>query len=376
MRHCLLLASLLGLAPLGCGKTPEPPPAKGVLDDLSIINRFAKSDDDPGPFHGRPRTDVGTGPEVRLGALTLTAPTSWKRTKPGSSYYLAEFIVPRADKDQSDARLTISVGAGAIETNLDVFEGEFDATGDNAKHEKRDIAGLQVTVADISGSYTGQHGQSAAATSQPGYRMIVAVIPVGSQLYFVKAVGPQQTIAAHVEGINSFLGSIQKAPADVALADAGPKLDTAVRLQPLTLTAPKTWTPTKPRSSFVQYEFGLPHVDKDTADGRLTVSVVGGTVKDNIERWHGQFVGTIEKPKQEEMDIEGLKATLIDFTGTFGEQAGMTGPVVNRSDYRMIGIIIPIGDQLYVIKAVGPKRTISANIDAINSFVSSLKRDN
>jgi hypothetical protein len=205
--------------------------------------------------------------------------------------------------------------------------------------------------------------------------MILAVIPVGEQLNFIKAVGPEKTIAAHAEAINNFVCSARKRDLNAELIETTESSNSEVRVEPLTFTAPATWKRTKPRSSLVQAEFALLHTDKDSADGRLTVSVVNGSVKDNVDRWKGQFVGTIDKPKQEERDIHGAKATLVDFTGTFGDQAGMMGPVVNRPNYRMIAAIIPISDQLYVVKAVGPQQTMAAHVEAITSFVNSLRRD-
>jgi hypothetical protein len=325
------------------------------------------------PHHGlRGRADFGTGPEVRLEAIALTAPVTWKRTKPGSSYYLAEFALPRVDSDTVDGRLTVSVGSGSIETNLDVFKGQFDTAGEYAKQDQKEIAGLQVTFVDVSGAYTSQGSQSVPAVTLPGYRMIVALIPVGDQLHFVKAVGPQQTIAANLEGIYAFVHSVQRRKADVEVskADTG----TQVRLKPLTFTAPATWKRTEPRSPLVQAEFALlDHAENLSAAGRLTISVVGGTVKDNVERWKAQFVGALDSCKQEEIEIGGLRATLVDFAGTFGE--GMLGPVVKRPSYRMIGAIIPIKDELYVVKAVGPRETISAHVGSINSFLGSVKQD-
>jgi len=372
----MLICCLVGAASLGCGQSSGPQAATGIPANLNNSENSATPQGVLGPHHGSAaQIDYGTGPEVRLGAITLTAPATWKRTKPGSSYYMAEFALPHAEKDTTDGRLTVSVGSGSIETNLDVFEGAFGTASEDAKHEKKEIAGLQVTFADISGAYTGQHGQSAPAATQPGYRMIVAVIPIGDQLFFVKAVGPQETIAANVEAINTFVGSVQRGNAEVAIPEPAPDPGTEARLKLLTLTAPASWKRTKPRSSLVQVEYAIPHADKDTADGRLTVSVVAGTVKDNVDRWKGQFVGDIDNAKQKELEIGSLKATLVDFAGTFGEQADMTAPVVNRPDYRMIGVIIPISDQLYVVKAVGPQQTISANVEAINSFVESLMRD-
>jgi hypothetical protein len=327
-------------------------------------------------YHGlAARGDYGTGAEVRLDAITLTAPATWARTKPASSYYLAEFALPQVDKDTKGGRVMVSVGSGSVESNLGVFKGEIETAGESAKQEQKQIAGLQVTFVDVSGAYAGQHGQSVLAASLPGYRMIVAVIPIGDQLHFIKAIGPQQTIAANVGAINTFVRSVQRRNADVATSDATPVGGTEVRVESLTLTAPTTWKRTKPRSSLVQAEFAIPHAGKDGADGRLTVSVVAGTIKDNVDRWKGQFVGAIDSPKQEEIDVGGLKATLIDFVGTFGDQAGMMAPVVNRPDYRMIAAIIPIGDRLYVVKAIGPRQTMAANVAGINSFVRSMRQD-
>jgi hypothetical protein len=162
--------------------------------------------------HHRPAAlrDFGTGLEVRLDAITLTAPATWTRTKPSSSYYLAEFALPHVDKDTADARLVVSVGSGPMEENIDVFMGEFDATSENVKREEKEIAGLQIRFVDVSGAYTGRHGQTAPASIQADYQMMLAVIPIGDELHFVKAVGPQQTIAANVGAIHTFVGSVQR----------------------------------------------------------------------------------------------------------------------------------------------------------------------
>jgi hypothetical protein len=372
----MVFGYLLGGVFLGCGKSSGPQAGGDIPAKLDNSEKSAELQGEPGPHHrSAGRTDFGTGPEVRLNAITLTAPASWKRTKSSSSYYLAEFALPHADKDTTDGRLLISAGSGPVEENIDVFLGEFDTARENPKQEQRDIAGIQVTFVDVSGAYTGHHSHAVPAAAQPGYRMILAVIPIGDELHFVKAVGPEQTIAANVEAINTFVRSVQRRNPRVEMSEAAPGTGREVRLKPLTFTAPATWNRTKPRSSLVHAEFALPHVDKDTVDGRLTVSVVAGSVEDNIDRWKSQFVGAIDSPKQEEIETGGLKATLVDFAGTFGEQTGMMGPVVNRPDYRLVAAIIPISEELYVVKAVGPRQTIAANVETINSFVRTLKRD-
>ena len=98
-------------------------------------------------------------------------------------------------------------------------------------------------------------------------------------------------------------------------------------------------------------------------------------VQENVDRWKNQFKGTIDSPKQQEIELSGLKVTRVDFSGTFSDQAGMMGPVTNRPGYRMIAAIISIDEQNYVIKVVGPQPTIASYAEAINAFVMSLKRD-
>jgi hypothetical protein len=379
MRYATLISICLAeVVALGCAKSPGPQAVKPTPASESDAEESAAPPGTPNPHFGAPRGDYGTGPDVKLDAITMTAPPAWKRTKSGSAYYLAEFALPHVEKDTTDGRVLISVGSGSIDQNVDVFKGEFDTPGENAKQEEKDIGGLKVTFVDVSGGYiAGQHNQAgaAAAPAQPGYHMILAVIPVGDQLHFIKAIGPEQTIAANADAINTFVATMKRRNADAESPDSAFGLGAQVRLKPLTFTAPATWKRTKPRSSLVQAEFALPHADKDTVDGRLTVSIVAGSVKDNVDRWKGQFVGAIDSPKQEEIELSGLKVARVDFAGIFGDQAGMMGPVVNRSGYRMIAAIIPIGDQLYVIKAVGPQQTLAANVEAIDVFVKSLKRD-
>jgi hypothetical protein len=372
----MLIGCLLGAASLGCGKSSVPQASKDVPANPNKLEESADLRGEPDP-HYRPAVprDFGTGPEVRLDAITLTAPTTWTRTKPRSSYYLAEFVLPHVDKDTADGRLMVSVGSGPVEENIDVFMGEFDTASEHVKREEREIAGSQIRFVDVSGSYTGRHGQNAPVPTQPDYRMILAVIPIGDDLHFVKAVGPQKTIAANVGPIHAFVRSVQRRNTGTEVSEDAPGGGREIHLKPLTFMAPATWQRTKPRSSLVQAEFVIPHVDKDAADGRVTLSVVAGTVKDNVDRWKGQFVGAIDSLTQEEIETGGLKATLVDFTGEFGEQAGMMAPVVNRPNYRMIAAILPIRDQLYVIKAVGPKQTMAANVETIRSFLGSLKRE-
>ncbi len=140
-------------------------------------------------------------------------------------------------------------------------------------------------------------------------------------------------------------------------------------------TVPKTWVRKSPGMMLLA-EYAIPKVEGDKEDGRVTVSQLGGSVESNLERWKGQF-SKLDKEKQETIDADKLKITLVDLAGTFNESRGMMGPSVTRPDYRMLGAIVEVPNQsmLYFIKCYGPAKTIAAQADEIKAFIRSMKED-
>jgi len=160
-------------------------------------------------------------------------------------------------------------------------------------------------------------------------------------------------------------GLVAAAPA----ADLGPEVTAGA----IRLTAPDGWVRKQPRSQFVEAEFALPKAEGDAADGRLTISLAGGSVTDNVSRWRDQFGGQPEKDAQQEMDLAGWKVTVVDFVGTYADQPGPFAPAVERPGYRMLAAIVPVGEQLHFIKAYGPQKTMTDHEDAFHAFLRSLK---
>jgi hypothetical protein len=155
-----------------------------------------------------------------------------------------------------------------------------------------------------------------------------------------------------------------------AAADLGPDVTVgAIRLK-----APEGWTRKQPRSQFVAAEFALPKAEGDESDGRLTLSLAGGSVEDNVKRWRDQFGGKPEKDSQQELDVAGLKVTVVDFTGTYKDQPGPFAPAVDRAGYRMLAAIVPLGEQLHFIKAYGPTKTMTDQEDAFHAFLQTMQK--
>lgn len=161
-------------------------------------------------------------------------------------------------------------------------------------------------------------------------------------------------------------------PAKPAAKDTNSK---ELVLQAIRLKVPDTWISKKPEVGFLLAEYSLPRVAGDEADGRVTITTAGSGVKQVIAMWRGQFGGKPDKESQEDPQILGLWATLVDYSGTYRSQPSQSAPVELHPNYRMLGVICDTGDknQMYFIKAIGPAKTIAAHADEFRAFIGSIK---
>ena len=154
-----------------------------------------------------------------------------------------------------------------------------------------------------------------------------------------------------------------------AVASGGSEVD----LGAVRLTAPQDWIRNQPRIDFIRAEFVLPKSEGDDVDGRLTVSVAGGSLQDNIDRWRQQFSGKPEKEAKDQIKVAEMEVTLVDFSGTYHDQRGPFAPAEERTGYRMLGAIFDLEGQLHFIKCYGPAKTMEARAGEFRSFVQSLQ---
>jgi hypothetical protein len=154
-----------------------------------------------------PIVDQSDG-KLSLDRLVFAVPEGWERKEASSSFVLAEFGLPKADGDDLDGRLTVSVAGGSVEANVDRWRDQFGGQPEKSSEDRKEIGGLEVAIVDFSGEFNDQRGPFAPAIKRSGYRMLAAIIPVDGDLHFVKAVGPQATIAAHAERFHEFIGSV------------------------------------------------------------------------------------------------------------------------------------------------------------------------
>lgn len=141
-------------------------------------------------------------------------------------------------------------------------------------------------------------------------------------------------------------------------------------------TATGAWTKVNPKVRFIEAEFSIPKVGADPKNGRLTIMGAGGTIRENVDRWKGQFKDTKafnETPKK----INGTQVTFVDITGTYIDSPGgpfAGGKKIERPNYRMRAAIIQTATEgNYFVKLYGAKPTIDANVKNFDALVNSIQ---
>lgn len=151
------------------------------------------------------------------GKLTLKAPGNWKQVKPKVRIIECEFLIPAAKGDERDGRMTIMIAGGSIQANLDRWIGQFKQPADgivreNAKIEKKQIAGLTVHTVRVTGAFQDRpNGPFGAAVEREDYMMLAAILEMkNAGNYFIKFYGPQRTIADQSTSFQKMLESLKK----------------------------------------------------------------------------------------------------------------------------------------------------------------------
>lgn len=236
VRSSGLLALLLCLA--GCqqtagdkpavdrGREGTPPPSESrPASDLRPVPKAqakapAKAKPAPRPTPGpkapnpKPSAPVAAAPvKVTLPGLTMTAAAGWTREQPGSSLRVAQFRLPRAGGDSADGELTVIAAGGTVDENITRWEKQFQG-GVTATRNRRKVAGLDVTVAVMEGSFLKKLRPMAPGpgTPHPGYAVRAAVVETARGKLFFKAVGPKATVAKHAAAFDAMIGTLTPTP--------------------------------------------------------------------------------------------------------------------------------------------------------------------
>ncbi len=196
-----------------------------------------------------------------------------------------------------------------------------------------------------------------ARTSLYKSPMKVAGVPL-------QAEGPQGTAVAAVVDFDalSFTGLDDK-PAEETVEFTAKSLK---------ISLPKSWKELPKTGNILLAKFAVPRVEGDPDDGELTLSgPIGGSERDNIQRWFQQFEGEGREVKLTQGRANQGEYILVELSGTFKKPTGP--PIQQRTTpapgYRMVGVIYKLTGGNYFLKLTGPDKTVQTSAAALRAAV-------
>jgi hypothetical protein len=157
------------------------------------------------------------GTVVTLSGLKSTTPAEWAEEAPTSRMRVKQFRLEPVGDDKDKAEITIFFfGAGqggSAADNVKRWKGMFrppdgKTIDDVAKKESFKVGSVPVTYLDISGTYllrTPPFDPNAPITPYPNYRMIGVVFESEKGPYFIRLVGPANTVDNYKKGFDEWL---------------------------------------------------------------------------------------------------------------------------------------------------------------------------
>jgi hypothetical protein len=162
-----------------------------------------------------PLTSHGEAKADRTGAaagITWTVPGSWTEGQ-GSSMRVATYAIEGAEGAGAGECAVFYFGpgqGGGVDDNVQRWVRQFKESP-TPRREKRTVAGVNVTLVDIEGTYLNPGGGMMQSRGEkPDYRLLGAIVEASGGNVFFKLTGPQAMVAAAEAAFDGLLGSMRK----------------------------------------------------------------------------------------------------------------------------------------------------------------------
>ena len=157
------------------------------------------------------------------GRFEMAVPEKWNSKEPKVNIIEYEYEVPASSGDERPGRVTVMGAGGSVEDNVNRWYGQFrqpdeSDTSKSAKVEQKKVAAQNVTVVDVSGTYLDKPSGPFAGgktIDRENYRMLAAIVETSkggkkTGNYFIKLVGPKQTIADNKKAFDKMIDSLKE----------------------------------------------------------------------------------------------------------------------------------------------------------------------
>jgi hypothetical protein len=156
----------------------------------------------------------GKGTEVVLDGYKATTPASWKKAEIAPR--LKQFRLHQFDIGSGNQKAEVIVSppfGGGVEQNIDRWKKQFTVPQGKPAPEtiKFDVSGVTVTYLDIAGTYNPpQFDPSVKAERKENYRQLGAIFNSANGPFFIRFLGPADTVAENKQAFDQWLKSFKK----------------------------------------------------------------------------------------------------------------------------------------------------------------------
>lgn len=163
-----------------------------------------------------------------------------------------------------------------------------------------------------------------------------------------------------------------------ALSQTGAAGAGRVSLLRYSVPVPAHWQPQPPASSFRLAQFLVPSA-AGAAAGEAVVfhfgAGQGGSAAANIARWTSQFTGADGKPvspKGESFSVGGLRATLVELSGSYARGVGGVNSAP-KANQMLLAAVVEAAEGNVIFQLHGDRATVEANRRAFIGMVKGWK---
>ena len=312
-----------------------------------------------------------------------TAPSGWEE-QAASGFRKGSFLVRGADGKTADVSvISFPEAAGGLLANVNRWRNQLKL----APVSDATQAGTPMAAAGHDMFFVDLVSEQAIGSDGTKTRILGGVLPLGSETWFFKMMGPDELVESQRGAFKQFLesvkigqGAVAAAPAPAPMsantgggntnAPTPPPIETA-QGAPLQYTLPPNWQE-KPLSPMRLASFNARAPDgKETDVSVVSLPGIAGGDLANVNRWRGQVnLGPIDEDTlaktAEHVQANGHDYLVVDLVSD--------APVGEKQEkQRILAAILDESDHSWFIKMTGEDAAVESQKSAFTNFLQSLK---
>ena len=308
----------------------------------------------PGANGGNPGASARKSFHYRL-------PEGWKELPPKSLRNLNFLVAGHSD---AQCYLTVMSARGSVIMNVNRWRGQVGlpdvSEAEIAALPKKKWFGQMATYVELRGN------RDADPAAEKKDILAVYILVLGSELLTLKMFGPAAVLEpelAKFQELAAEMTFVKPAGAGVA-SNGGADGGTHGGKGKYHWIRPASWKlGSDKRMRMVTFTFGK------SGKSECYVSVAGGTLEGNVNRWRGQFglakLDSDEIAALAKLEVMGKMASIVEHRGRF---AGI-------ADAGMLGLVCKLEARSLFVKMTGPADEVFAERENFLSFCRSLHQD-